>query len=73
VFIWNFSTSQQLRDKLRDVVSETPIAIRVFWMFWATTTFSKSIFGKIKIISDESVPRAGKEKTFGREILENVD
>ena len=40
VFIWNFSTSQQLRDKLRDVVSETPIAIRVFWMFWATTTFS---------------------------------
>ena len=40
VFIWNFSTSQQLRDKLRDVVSETPITIRVFWMFWATTTFS---------------------------------
>lgn len=41
-------------------------------MNWATTTFSKSIFGKIKIISDESVPRTGKEKTFGREILESV-
>jgi hypothetical protein len=40
VFVWNFSTSQELRDKLRDAVSETPITIRVFWMFWATTTFS---------------------------------
>lgn len=41
-------------------------------MNWATTTFSKSIFGNIKILSDESIPRAGKEKTFGREILENI-
>jgi O-Antigen ligase len=40
LFIWNFSTSQQLRDKLRDAVSETPITIRMFWMFWATTTIS---------------------------------
>ena len=40
LFIWNFSTSQQLRDKLRDAVSETPITIRVFWLFWATTTIS---------------------------------
>lgn len=41
-------------------------------MNWATTTFSKTLFGNIKILSDETVPRPGKEKTFGREILENV-
>lgn len=42
-------------------------------MNWVTTTFSKTIFGNIKILSDESVPRSGKEITFGREILENVN
>jgi hypothetical protein len=40
IFLWNFSTSQELRDKLRDSVSETPISIRIFWLFWATTTVS---------------------------------
>jgi hypothetical protein len=40
LFVLNFSTSKELRDKLRDAVSETPLAIRAFWLFWATTTFS---------------------------------
>jgi hypothetical protein len=39
-FVWNFSTSREMRDRLRDSVSETPLAIRIFWLFWATTTFS---------------------------------
>ena len=40
LFVWNFSTSREMRDKIRDSVSETPIAIRVFWAYWATTTLS---------------------------------
>lgn len=40
VFLWNFSTSREMRDKLRDSVSETPITIRIFWLYWATTLVS---------------------------------
>lgn len=40
VFVWNFSTSREMRDKIRDAVSETPMTIRIFWAYWATTTFS---------------------------------
>lgn len=35
-------------------------------------TFTKNLFGDVKVISDETVPRPGNDKTFGREILEMV-
>jgi hypothetical protein len=40
VFVWNFSMSREMRDKIKDSVSETPVAIKVFWAYWATTTIS---------------------------------
>lgn len=40
VFLWNFSTSREMRDKLRDSVSETPVVMKIFWLYWLTTLFS---------------------------------
>lgn len=40
IFIWNFSTSREMRDAVRDSFAETPLSIRAYWLFWATTTFS---------------------------------
>ena len=40
VFLWNFSTSREMRERLQDSVSEAPLAMKFFWLYWATTTFS---------------------------------
>ena len=40
VFIWNFSTSQQMRNAVRDSLSESSIAAKVFWAYWITTAVS---------------------------------
>ena len=40
VFIINFSSSREMRVALRDAVSEMPVFMRVFWLYWLTTTFA---------------------------------
>jgi len=40
IFAWNLSTSSEMRGKLREAVSAMPLAIRAFWLFWATTVVS---------------------------------
>ena len=38
VFVINFSSSREMRDALRDSVSEMPGFMKVFWFYWLATT-----------------------------------
>jgi len=40
IFLFNFSTSKELRDQVKDSVSEVTPAIKAFWLFWAVGTLS---------------------------------
>lgn len=40
VFLMNLATSGEFRGKLKDVMNATPWLTRIFWGFWAATTFS---------------------------------
>lgn len=40
IFVWNISTSSEMRDKVGDTLSVMPFAARVFWIFSFTLAFS---------------------------------
>ena len=40
VFVLNFSMSREMRDEARDTVSVMPIYMKLFWVFWALSTFA---------------------------------
>lgn len=40
IFLWNFSTSKEMRDQLSDATSAVLPAITVFWLYWAVMTIS---------------------------------
>lgn len=58
LFVWNLSTSSEMRAKTRDAVSGMPMAVRAFWLFWVTTVvslgFSNSISASlIKFVNNQ--------------------
>ena len=40
VFVLNFSTSLEFRDRIKTIMNSSPWLTRIFWGFWAATTFS---------------------------------
>lgn len=40
VALWNYATSAELRARIRDGFAAAPLVSKLFWAFWAATTFS---------------------------------
>lgn len=59
LFLWNYSTSVDMRDKTRESVSAMPVAIRVFWGFWAVSTlslvFSNQLAASLKLYINNQI------------------
>lgn len=45
VFVYNYATSQRLRQWISEVLSATPLLTRLFWLFWICTTIALPMAG----------------------------